>query len=189
MSGDRVVTDGAEELADLATRVLRAANSREWCLATAESCTGGLLASLLTDIEGLSSCFERGFVCYSTEAKTEMLGIDRMDIERYGAVSREIALAMAAGTLAFSHADVSAAITGFAGPAGKRDEAGLVHIAVQARIGGTLHRECHFGDGGRDRTRQLAVMAALEMIETALAAPPDSPGLSPSHREARTLKP
>ena len=91
----RVLADGAEELAQMAARVLRAANSRGWCVATAESCTGGLLASLLTDIEGLSNCFERGFVAYSLEAKAGMLGIERIEIERHGAVSKEIAIVLA----------------------------------------------------------------------------------------------
>lgn len=165
MSTHLDLADGAEELMAMAARVLRAADSRKWRIATAESCTGGLLASLLTDIEGLSGCFERGFVCYSMEAKTGMLGIERIEIERHGAVSREIALAMAAGTLTFSCADIAAAITGFAGRAGKHDEVGLVHVAVQTRSGNVAHRECHFGDAGRGRTRQLAVKAALEMME------------------------
>ena len=160
--------DGIDELSDLAARVLRAALSRKWCVVTAESCTVGLFASLLTDIEGLSSCFERGFVSYSPEAKAAMLGIERIEIERHGAVSREIALAMAKGALDYSRGDIAAAITGFAGPAGKQDEAGLVHIAVQVRGRPALHRECHFGHAGRDRTRHLAVRAALEMMETAL---------------------
>ena len=164
----RVVTHNAEELAQMAARVLRAANSRKWRIATAESCTGGLLASLLTDIDELSSCFERGFVAYSLEAKACMLGIERIEIERHGAVSREIAIEMAQGALACSRADVSVAVTGFAGPAGKRDETGLVHVAVQSHGGRVLHRECHFGEAGRDRTRQLAARAALEMLESAI---------------------
>lgn len=171
MSDHRALASGAEELADLAARVLRAVDARNWCVATAESCTGGMLSSLLTDIEGLSSCFERGFVCYSVEAKTGMLGIERIAIERHGVVSREIALAMAAGALAFSRAHMAAAITGFAGPAGKHDEVGLVHVAVQTRDGDVIHRECHFGDGGRERTRQLAAKAALEMMLEAQLGP------------------
>lgn len=172
----RVLADGAEELALMAARVLRAANLRDWCVATAESCTGGLLASLLTDIEGLSSCFERGFVAYSMEAKAGMLGIERIEIERHGAVSKEIAIEMAQGALASSRADVAVAITGFAGPAGKRDETGLVHVAVQPRGGRVLHRECHFGDAGRDRIRQLAARAALEMLESVIAQVPAEAG-------------
>jgi nicotinamide-nucleotide amidase len=171
MSERHILADGAEELTTLAARVLRAANSRNWCIATAESCTGGLLASLLTDVEGLSSCFERGFVAYSPEAKTAMLGIERIEIERHGAVSSAIALAMAKGALDHSRADIAAGITGFAGPAGKRDEAGLVHVAVQVRGKPAVHRECHFGNAGRDRTRQLAALAALDMMETALTNP------------------
>lgn len=165
------LADGIEELSSLAARILRAAYARKWCVVTAESCTGGLLASLLTDVEGLSNCFERGFVSYSPEAKAAMLGIERIEIERHGAVSREIALAMAKGALDYSRGDIAAAITGFAGPAGKQDEAGLVHVAVQIRGQPPLHRECHFGSAGRDRTRHLAVRAALEMMETALADP------------------
>jgi nicotinamide-nucleotide amidase len=180
MSEDRVLADGAEELAELAARVLRAASSRKWQLAAAESCTGGLLASLLTDIEGLSGGFERGFVCYSPEAKAEMLGIERIAIERHGAVSREIALEMAKGALAFSHADLAAAITGFAGPGGKHDEAGLVHIAVQSRDGKALHRECHFGNVSRDRARQLATHAALEMLASAVENAPTEPAPLPT---------
>lgn len=170
-----VLTESAEELAHLAARVLRAADSRGWCVATAESCTGGLLASLLTDIEGLSSCFERGFVAYSLESKAGMLGIERIEIERHGAVSKEIALEMARGALGSSRADVAVAITGFAGPAGKRDETGLVHVAVQSRGGKMVHRECHFGDAGRERTRQLAARAALEMLESVVNEVPVNP--------------
>lgn len=176
VSDAAVQMDGAEGLAAMAVRVLRAANSRDWCIASAESCTGGLLASLLTDIEGLSRCFERGFITYSDEAKAGMLGIELIEIRRHGAVSGEIALEMAQGALAFSRADVAAAITGFAGPAGKHDEAGLVHVAVQSRGGKVLHRECHFGDAGRDRTRQLAARAALEMLETVIAEMPVEAG-------------
>ena len=133
-----------------------------------------MLASLLTDIEGLSSCFERGFVTYSEESKAAMLGIERIAIQRHGAVSKEIALEMAQGALTYSGADVAVAITGFAGPAGKHDETGLVHVAVQSRGGKVLHRECHFGDAGRDRTRQLSARAALEMLESIIAGAPAS---------------
>lgn len=168
MMEHKLLAVGIDDLTILAARVLNAANSRKWCVVTAESCTGGLLASLLTDIEGLSSCFERGFVSYSPAAKTAMLGIERIEIERHGAVSREIALAMAKGALDSSHGDIAAAITGFAGPAGRHDEAGLVHVAVQLRGKPALHRECHFGEAGRDRTRNLAAKAALEMMYTAI---------------------
>ncbi len=160
---DKVLADGAAGLADLAADVLRRARTRQLLLATAESCTGGLLASLLTDIEGYSACFDRGFVVYSNAAKSQMLGIDPIEITRHGEVSRQIALRMAQGALANSIADVAVGITGFAGPAARGDEEGLVHLAA-ASAKRTLHRECHFGSCGRDRSRQLAVAGALELM-------------------------
>src|SRR5690606_4482057 len=163
MAETRVLADQAEELAALSARVLCQAEDRGISLATAESCTGGLLASLLTDIEGLSGCFERGFGVYTDDATAEMLSVDLMAIQPHRAVSAEVALPMARGALARSHADLAVAITGFAGPAGKADEEGLVHIAVAVEAGPALLRECHFGTGGRDRTRYLAAKAALEM--------------------------
>lgn len=168
--GPTDLADGVEQLARLAGKVLLRAQRHRLCIAVAESCTGGLLASLLTDIEGLSGCFERGFIAYSNEAKAEMLGVDRMEIERHGAVSPEVAAQMAQGALLNSRADLAVAITGFAGPGAKGDEAGLVHLAASRRDSREIHRECHFGDCGRDRTRQLAVEAALEMLDSLLRA-------------------
>jgi len=160
----KVLADEAEELASQAADVLRRISGRGLSLATAESCTGGLLSSLLTDIEGLSGCFERGFTVYSEDAKAEMLGVDRMAIARHGAVSQQVAAAMAKGALVNSRADLAVAITGFAGPAGEGDEEGLVHIAACADGGLSIHRECHFGRCGRDRVRQLATRSALEVL-------------------------
>lgn len=164
MADTKALVGDIEALTARAADVLRHLSERGLTVATAESCTGGLLASLLTDIEGLSGCFERGFTTYSDTAKTEMLGVDPMAIEQYGAVSREVALAMMQGVLARSPADVATAITGFAGPGGPSDEEGLVHLAVGSRDGSTIRRECHFGSGGRDRTRLMAIGAALEMM-------------------------
>lgn len=161
--------DGADHLEALAEEVLRRAARRKILLATAESCTGGLLASLLTDIEGCSSQFDRGFVVYTDEAKFDLLGIEPIAIRRHGAVSREIALAMAQGAIARSQAGAAVSITGFAGPARPIDEEGLVHLAVCLRSGTTIHRECHFGPCGRDRTRELAVGGAMEMLIEAMA--------------------
>lgn len=132
---------------------------------TAESCTGGLLASLLTDVEGCSSAFDRGFVTYSAQSKSEMLGVPGNLVVMFGVVSREVALAMARGALSNSNADIAIAITGFAGPAGVRDEPGLVHIAVVGRENLTVTRECHFGFGDRSLVRQRSINAALEMLE------------------------
>ncbi|MDP3676656.1 MAG: CinA family protein [Novosphingobium sp.] len=156
--------DDADALARRAQEVLRAIEQSGMRVATAESCTGGLIASLLTDIEGLSRNFERGFVTYSEEAKCELLGIEPVFIARHGVVSREVALAMAEGALANSRADLALAVTGFAGPAGSHDEAGLVHLALVGRNGRPVTRECHFGDAVRDRVRFLTAQAALEMF-------------------------
>ena len=152
-----------------AKAVLEAACRRDASLATAESCTGGLLAALLTDVEGCSHIFDRGFVVYSDQAKCDLLGLSQRQIDDCGAVSREVAEAMAEGALARSKAAVALSITGFAGPPGKDDdgEEGLVHFACALRGGGTQHREEHFGAVGRDGVRIAALGVALEMIEAA----------------------
>ncbi len=156
--------DDAAALGKLALSVLAEVKSRNLTIATAESCTGGLLASLLTDQEGFGRCFDRALVTYTDEAKSELLDIDPIDLARYGAVSSEIAEAMAMGALAKSHADIGVSITGFAGPGGPNDEVGLVHLACAVRKGGLTQRECHFGPLGRDRVRFLAASRGLEMI-------------------------
>lgn len=168
-SDDGHLPDEAAALADQAVTVLKELGKRRSSVATAESCTGGLLASLLTDQDGLGRWFDRGFVTYTDAAKTEMLGVDPMTIARHGAVSTEAAIAMALGALKRSEADIALSITGFAGPAGPEDEPGLVHLACARRGGTTSTRECHFGPLGRERVRNLAVRGALEMIAAALA--------------------
>lgn len=165
----RDLPDEAAGLADRAVVVLELAEKRAKSIATAESCTGGLLASLLTDQRGLGKWFDRGFVVYSEQAKSEMLGVDPMTIRRHGVVSEEVAKELARRALERSDAGVAVGITGFAGPAGPRDETGRVHLAVCVEGGRLTHRECHFGDCGRDRTRALAAGAALEMLESVLA--------------------
>ena len=155
-------------LEESARRVLRRACDTGLMLATAESCTGGLLASLLTDVEGVSSAFDRGFVTYSSEAKCELLHIAPETVESCGAVSRTVAIAMAEGALAASRADIVLAITGFAGPGAPDDEPGLVHFACARRGGATAHREEHFGDIGRGPTRVACLETAVAMIEKAL---------------------
>jgi nicotinamide-nucleotide amidase len=158
-----------DEIEALAHRILKRACDRDLMLATAESCTGGLLASILTDVEGCANAFERGFVTYSADAKCELLHIARDTVERCHAVSREVAVAMAEGALAASHADIAVGITGFAGPGAPEDEAGLVHFGCARRDGETLHREAHFGDIGRGATRIAAIRVALDLFEEALA--------------------
>jgi nicotinamide-nucleotide amidase len=151
-----------------ARALLDEALKRKRRLATAESCTGGLLASLLTDVEGVSSAFDRGFVVYSIEAKCDLLGLRREKIEKCGAVSRETAIAMAEGAIDRSRADVALAITGFAGAGGPDDEPGLVHFACAQRGGGVAHLERHFGDIGRGGVRVACLRVALGMMAAAL---------------------
>jgi nicotinamide-nucleotide amidase len=150
----------------LATRVLDGARARNLKIATAESCTGGLVAATLTAIAGSSDVFERGFVTYSNAAKAELLGVPADTIAVHGAVSRETAQAMAQGALAHSRADLSVAITGVAGPGGGTADkpVGLVHFAAAARDGRLVHGEQRFGDIGRTEVRAKSVTVALEML-------------------------
>ncbi|WP_082734330.1 CinA family protein [Novosphingobium sp. CCH12-A3] len=159
--------DGIESAENHARKVLAQISAAGLTVATAESCTGGLLASLLTDIEGGSSAFDRGFVTYSAASKTEMLGVQANVIAMFGVVSREVALAMSQGALENSSADIALAITGFAGPGGARDEAGLVHLAASGKGHLAITRECHFGLADRALVRQRSINAALEMLEEA----------------------
>lgn len=156
------------EVQDRAQRVLEMADERDLKLATAESCTGGLLAALLTDVRGLGHVFERGFVVYSKQAKCDLLGIARHKVDSCGAVSEEIAVEMSQGALRFSQADIALSITGFAGPGGDDDEEGLVHFGCARKGGAVDHREEHFGPIGRDGVRIASLEVALEMIEQAL---------------------
>ncbi len=135
-------------------------------VATAESCTGGLVAATLTDVPGSSVVVERGFVTYSNEAKTEMLGVDAALIKRLGAVSKEVAIAMAEGALRHSRADITVSVTGIAGPDGgsPAKPVGLVHFAAARRDGGVIHEEKRFGEIGRSKIRLASVEQALEML-------------------------
>jgi len=135
-------------------------------LATAESCTGGLLAGLFTEIAGSSDVFERGFVTYSNDAKHELLGVSTALLETHGAVSQEVALAMAQGTLAHSRADLVIAVTGIAGPGGATETKpnGLVHVAIARKDGAVTHRVFEFGDIGRTEVRLATLDAALTLL-------------------------
>jgi nicotinamide-nucleotide amidase len=137
-------------------------------LATAESCTGGLLASVLTDVDGCSHAFERGFVVYTDAAKHELLGVPEELLERDGAVSEPVARAMAEGALERSTADIAFAVTGFAGPT-RQGEEGLVHFACARRGRGTIHRVARYGAIGRDGVRMACLRAALEMFREVMA--------------------
>jgi nicotinamide-nucleotide amidase len=150
-----------------ARRLVTLAAARKRLLATAESCTGGLVAGALTDIAGSSAIFDRGFVTYSNAAKIAMLGVRPATLEQHGAVSAETAKEMAAGALARSDAFVAVSITGIAGPAGGSalKPIGLVWFAAAARDGRVLLEERYFGDIGRQPVRYASVLQALSMLE------------------------
>lgn len=153
-----VLTD---EIESATRRLLEKACERDLTLATAESCTGGMLASLLTDVQGVAHAFDRSFVSYSNEAKQEMLGVPMALIDEVGAVSKEVALAMAEGALKRSRANITLAVTGFADSG---DEPGLVHFACARGGRKTAHREEHFGPVGRGETRVQCMRVAVEMM-------------------------
>lgn len=159
-------TVGPEELTAAAARLLEACRARRLMLATAESCTGGLVAAALTEIAGSSDVFDRGFVTYSNAAKISMLDVSEDLIAARGAVSREVAEAMAAGALAASAADLAIAVTGIAGPGGgsAQKPVGLVHLCAARRGGPALSLERRYGDSGRTQIRRAAVLDALELI-------------------------
>lgn len=139
-------------------------------IATAESCTGGLVAGLLTAVPGSSAVVERGFVTYSNEAKAEAIGVPMDLIRQHGAVSEPVARAMAAGALGAARADVAVAITGIAGPGGGSAEkpVGLVHFGLAVRDGAVRHLERRYGDPGRAGIRRAAVADAIGLLEEAL---------------------
>jgi nicotinamide-nucleotide amidase len=155
---------------EAAGKLISAAKARAYRIATAESCTGGLVAAAITSISGASAVLERGFVTYSNEAKTEMLGVPAELIERRGAVSQEVALAMVDGALKHSRADIAVAVTGIAGPDGGSEQkpVGLVHIAAARRGGARLHQEHRFGDIGRNKVQAQSAVAALTLAQQLL---------------------
>jgi nicotinamide-nucleotide amidase len=155
-------------LDEQAERLMRRMCDAELTVATAESCTGGMLAALLTDIEGAGHGFDRGFVTYSKEAKTDQLGLESDLLEQNDAVSEVVARSMAEGALHRSKANLAIAVTGFAGPAGPDDEEGLVHFALARRGKPTTHREEHFGAIGRGPVRVKSLKVMLEMLEQSL---------------------
>jgi nicotinamide-nucleotide amidase len=150
----------------LAAELLDRCLQKKLTIATAESCTGGLIAALLTSIAGASAVLDRGFVTYSNTAKSEMLGVPAALIETHGAVSREVATAMAEGALMYSSADLAVAVTGIAGPEGGTvlKPVGLVHIVAQKRGHKPIHHERRFGDRGRNHVRQASVIEAIAML-------------------------
>jgi nicotinamide-nucleotide amidase len=157
-----------DQLDEKAERLMRTMCDRDLKVATAESCTGGMLAALLTDIEGAGHAFDRGFVTYTVESKTALLGVQPGLLEENDAVSEVVARALADGALARSTADIALGVTGFAGPAAPGKEEGLVHFALARRHGQTLHCEKHFGPIGRGAVRVKSLQTMLDMLEQAL---------------------
>lgn len=155
-----------KELIDAADRVLKSCRSRGWTVATAESCTGGMVAAALTAIAGSSDVMDRGFVTYTNEAKNEMIGVPMGLFETVGAVSEEVARAMAEGAMKTAGVDLACGITGVAGPGGGSAEkpVGLVHIAA-ASADKTIHERCLF-DGDRHAIRLASALKALEMMKS-----------------------
>jgi nicotinamide-nucleotide amidase len=154
------------DAANAAREVLDLCRAKGLTIATAESCTGGLVAAALTSIAGSSAVVDRGFVTYSNDAKETMLGVPRDTIARFGAVSEQTARAMATGALAHSPANLAVAVTGVAGPGGGTFEkpVGLVHFACALRGGDVNHQRIEYGDVGRANVRHKSLLQALEML-------------------------
>ncbi|MFN3656337.1 MAG: CinA family protein [Pseudolabrys sp.] len=160
-----------DEMRAAAVKLLDLCQQKKLTLATAESCTGGLVAAALSEIPGSSLVLDRGFVTYSNEAKQQMLGVTPATIDVYGAVSKECAEEMAKGALAHAQVDLAVSITGIAGPTGAvpGKPIGLVYFCAASRSGRIIAHDRKFGDIGREKVRRASVMQALEML-TELAA-------------------
>jgi nicotinamide-nucleotide amidase len=155
------------QLREAAKRVLELCRARGLHVATAESCTGGLVAAALTEIPGSSDVVDRGFVTYSDDAKRAMLGVPAATLKRHGAVSAQTAKAMAAGALRNSRAELAVSITGIAGPGGgsRQKPVGLVYFAAASRDGRRIARKRLYGNIGRRRVRLRSVAEALALLQ------------------------
>lgn len=160
-----------QDIEAIAEAVIRRAEAKGLMIATAESCTGGLVSGALTAIAGSSAVLDRGFVTYSNEAKVEMLGVDSELLASFGAVSESTARAMAEGAVARSRASIAVSVTGIAGPGGGSPQkpVGLVHFAAHGPNGRTAHLEKRFGDLGRDAIRLESVRTALALLMDAVS--------------------
>ena len=183
----------ASETRALARSLLDLCKARKLTIATAESCTGGLVSAALTDIPGSSAVVICGYVTYADDAKAGMLGVNHDTLANFGAVSKETALAMAHGALKRSKTAISVATTGIAGPGGATPgkPVGLVHFAAAAQDGRVIHREKRFGAIGRSAVRQRSVIEALKMLTELARAPkpvkPTKP-LAPSSIRSRAVR-
>ena len=154
------------EVTEAAAALIKLCIEKNLTVATAESCTGGLVAGALTEIAGSSAVLDRGYVTYSNAAKQEMIGVPLATLKQYGAVSRQTAEAMARGALAKSKVDLAVSITGIAGPGGGTADkpVGLVHFAAASRAGTSMHAAQRYGDIGRAEVRLKSVLQALRML-------------------------
>jgi nicotinamide-nucleotide amidase len=168
---DNDIVDAARQLLDICKR-------KNLLVATAESCTAGLVAGTLTEVPGTSSILDRGFITYSNDAKHEMLGVPRDILAKHGAVSRETAEAMARGVLGRSRVHLAVSVTGIAGPDGGSEQkpVGLVHFAAASHGGTLIAAEKRFGNVGRAEVRKRSVLQAFRMLhelaENEVAHPP-----------------
>jgi nicotinamide-nucleotide amidase len=155
-------------LREQAEQLLAATRAQKLRIATAESCTGGLIAGLLTEIPGSSDVVERGFVTYSDDAKSDLLDVPAALIRQHGAVSEPVARAMAEGALKHSRAQLSVAVTGIAGPGGGSAEkpVGLVYVAALKQNGAATVKEFRFGDIGRGEVRSRTIAEALALLRS-----------------------
>jgi nicotinamide-nucleotide amidase len=167
-----------DDIVAAAHRLLDICKRKNLVIATAESCTAGLVAGTLTEIPGVSSILDRGYITYSNEAKHDMLGVARATLERQGAVSRETAEEMVRGVLGHARVQLAVSVTGIAGPDGGSPDkpVGLVHFAAASYTGRLVHAEKRFGDVGRANVRKQSVLQAFRMLhdlaELEAARPP-----------------
>jgi nicotinamide-nucleotide amidase len=166
-----------EDIVEAAKRLFELCKRKQLTLATAESCTAGLVAGTLTEVPGTSSILDRGFVTYSNQAKQDMLGVSAATLKAHGAVSRETAEEMARGALAHAPVDLAVSITGIAGPDGGSAEkpVGLVHFGAASRSGQFVHAEKRFGNIGRSEVRKQSVLQAFRMLHDLAEREPARP--------------
>lgn len=157
----------SHKITELATKVLELARRKKLKITTAESCTGGLVIAALTQIPGSSDVVECGFITYSNDAKTKLIGVDKDILKINGAVSAQVAIAMAIGALDNSTANISVSVTGIAGPGGgsKIKPVGLVHMSAKKRGGGAISKKYQYGDIGRDKIREASIIDALNLLK------------------------
>jgi nicotinamide-nucleotide amidase len=155
-----------DDIVEAARRLLDICKRKKLFVATAESCTAGLVAGTLTEVPGVSSMLDRGFITYSNDSKREMLGVKAETLDRHGAVSRETAMEMAQGALARSDVDLAVSVTGIAGPDGGSEEkpVGLVYFGAASRRGQSVDAEQRYGDIGRAQVRKHSVLQAFRML-------------------------